>query len=171
MTIVIANTIDLVAALIQICSGTLKKKSKILIVQIVQLFLQGVSMLLLGGVTGAINNAMSCYRNYLCYKEKLNHFWKAAIIVISAGLTFFFNQQGVLGVLPVVICAVYIIFMDIKDPVKFKILVTLSFLPWMVYHFMIRSYVGAIFDAASVITNAITLYLMVADQKSKKDSK
>ena len=50
MTIVIANAIDFVAALIQVGSGSLKQKSKILIVQILQLFLQGVSMLLLGGV-------------------------------------------------------------------------------------------------------------------------
>ena len=77
MTIVIANIIDFIAALIQVGSGTIKQKTKILVVQIIQLLMQAVSMLLLGGVTGAVSNVLSCYRNYLCYKEQLNVFWKS----------------------------------------------------------------------------------------------
>ena len=69
MPVLFANIIDLMAAFLQVGSGSIKKKSRILIVQIIQLLLQAVSMLLLGGVTGAISNVLSCYRNYLCYKE------------------------------------------------------------------------------------------------------
>ena len=68
MTIVIANIIDFIAALIQVGSGTIKQKTKILVVQIIQLLMQAVSMLLLGGVTGAVSTVLSCYRNYLCYE-------------------------------------------------------------------------------------------------------
>ena len=66
MVIIVANIIDFLAALIQVASGSIKKKAKILMVQILQLLLQGVSMLLLGGITGAISNVLSCLRNYLC---------------------------------------------------------------------------------------------------------
>ena len=166
MTIIIANVIDFLAALIQVGSGSIKKKSKILFVQIIQLLMQAVSMLLLGGVTGAVSNVLSCYRNYLCYKEKLTTFWKAALIAASVVLTVLLNDQGWLGLIPVVVCTVYILLMDMKDPIKFKLLVMLSFLPWLVYHFAIQAYVGAIFDAATVITNGITLYMMIREKKA-----
>ena len=136
MTVIIANIIDFLAAIIQVGTGSIKKKSKILIAQIVQLLMQGISMLILGGITGAISNVLSCFRNFLCYKEKLNTFWKAALIAASIAMTILFNDQGLLGIIPAATCTVFIIFMDVKDPVKFKLLVTLSFIPWMIYHFI-----------------------------------
>ena len=165
MTIIIANVIDFLAALIQVGSGSIKKKSKILFVQIIQLLMQAVSMLLLGGVTGAVSNVLSCYRNYLCYKDKLNGWWKAALIAASVVMTVLLNDQGWLGVIPVAVCTVYILLMDVKDPLKFKLLVTLSFLPWVVYHFAIKAYVATIFDVATVLTNGVTLCLMLRDAK------
>ena len=169
MTIIIANIIDFLAAMLQVGSGAIKKKSKILIVQIVQLLMQAVSMLLLGGITGAISNVLSCLRNYLCYKEKLNTLWKIILIAASVVMTIVMNEQGVLGVIPVAVCTVYIIFMDVMDPVKFKLLVTLSFIPWVVYHFALKSYTGAFFDLASVVTNAATLYKMVRESTTPRD--
>lgn len=166
MTIVIANIIDFIAALIQVGSGTIKQKSKILVVQIIQLLMQAVSMLLLGGVTGTVSNVLSCYRNYLCYKERLNSFWKSILIAASVIMTILLNEQGIWGIIPAAICTIYIIFMDIKDPVKFKLLVTLSFVPWIFYHFALKSYVGAIFDAATVLTNGITLYFLIRKKES-----
>lgn len=165
MNIIIANIIDFLAAMVQVGSGAIKQKTKILIVQIIQLLMQAVSMLLLGGVTGAVSNVLSCFRNYLCYKEKLNTVWKVILIVASIGFTIALNDQGLLGIIPAAVCTIYIIFMDIKDPVKFKLLVTLSFIPWMIYHFVLKSYTGAIFDAATVVTNGITLYKMVREKK------
>ena len=167
MAIIAANIIDFVAALIQVGSGSIKRKARILIVQIIQLLMQAVSMLLLGGVTGAVSNVLSCYRNYLCYKDKLNAWWKAGLIVASVVMTVLLNDQGWLGVIPVAVCTVYILLMDMKDPIKFKLLVTLSFLPWLVYHFAIKAYVAAIFDAATVITNSVTLCLMLRDTKKQ----
>ena len=161
MTTIVANIIDLIAAFVQVGSGAIKHKSKILIAQIMQLLMQAVSMLLLGGVTGAISNVLSCFRNYLCYKDKLNIFWKAVLIATSIGMTILLNNQGFLGIIPAAVCTVFIIFMDTKDPVKFKALVTLSFVPWMFYHFLLKSYVGALFDATTVITNGITLCSMI----------
>ena len=167
MTVIIANIIDFVASLLQVGSGAIKKKSKLLAVQTVQLLLQGISMLLVGGITGAISNVLSCYRNYLCYKEKLNRVWKGILIAASVAMTVFFNTQGWLGVIPVAVCTVYILLMDVKDPIKFKLLVTLSFVPWIVYHFVLQLYVAAIFDAVSVITSAVTLFIMMRGKETK----
>ena len=161
-----ANGIDLIAALIQVFSGSIKKKQRILGVQILQMLLQGVSMLLLGGVTGAVSNVLSCYRNYLCYKEKLTGLWKGILIGASVLLTVLLNDQGLLGLVPAAVCTVYILLMDLKDPIHFKLLVTLTFVPWMVYHFILGSYVGAAFDAATIVTNVITLFVMCREKKT-----
>ena len=166
MAIITANIIDFLAALIQVGSGSIKQKPRILLVQTLQLLMQAVSMLLLGGVTGAVSNVLSCYRNYLCYKDRLNTFWKILLIAASVAMTVLLNDQGLLGIIPVAVCTVYILLMDMKDPVKFKLLVTLSFIPWMVYHFVLKSYVGAFFDAATVISNAITLWVMIREKKT-----
>lgn len=166
MTVIIANIIDFVAALVQVGSGSIKKKTKILAVQTIQLLMQAVSMLLLGGVTGAVSNVLSCYRNYLCYKDKLTNFWKGLLIAASVAMTLLLNEQGLLGVIPAAVCTVYILLMDLKDPVKFKLLVTLSFVPWLVYHFALKSYVGAFFDAATVVTNAATLSAMIREKRT-----
>ena len=165
MIIVTANVIDFLAALIQVGSGSIKKKAKILAVQIIQLMMQSVSMLLLGGITGAVNNVLSCLRNYICYKEKMNAVWKAVLIVASIALTLLLNDQGLLGLIPVVVCTVYILLMDIKDPIAFKLLVTLTFVPWVFYHFYLGAYVAAVFDVLTILSNAVTLFLMIKEKR------
>ena len=82
-------------------------------------------------------------------------------------MTVLLNEQGFLGIIPAVVCVVYIIFMDVKDPIKFKLLVTLSFVPWMFYHFILGSYTGALFDAATVVTNGVTLFKMIKDKSNQ----
>lgn len=158
--IVIANVIDFIASMVQIYSGTIKDKGKILMLQIIQLGIQTISMLLLGAIPGAISNVLSCIRNYLCYKNIFTWPIKIALILISLVLTVPFNNQGLLGYLPFVVCTIYVLFMDIKDPFKFKVLVTLTFVPWVLYFFIIKSYTGAFFAAATVATNVWTLIKM-----------
>ena len=164
-----ANIIDFLASVLMVASGSIKKKAKILAVQIIQLLMQAVSMLLLGGITGAVNNVLSCLRNYLCYKEKLNALWKAVLIAASVALTLLLNDQGLLGIIPVVVCTVYILLMDLKDPIAFKILVMTSFIPWVFYHFFLGAYVAAAFETLSVITNAVTLVLMIREKRLPKE--
>ena len=166
MIVLTANIIDFLAALIQVGSGSIKRKSRILLVQILQLLMQAISMLLLGGVTGAVSNVLSCYRNYLCYKGKLNPFWKGFLIAASVLMTILLNNQGFLGYLPAVVCTIFILLMNVKDPVKFKLLVTLSFVPWMFYHWILKSYTGAAFDAATIIMNTVTLSAMMKERNT-----
>lgn len=164
-----ANIIDFFAAMIQIGTGAVKKKSKILILQIVQLLMQGVAMLLLGGITGAVNNVLSCVRNFICYKEKLNLPWKIFFIAASVVMTILLNNQGLLGMIPAAVCIVYILFMDVKDPLKFKMLVMLTFIPWLIYHFILGSYTGAASDAATIIANIVTIIKMKKEKAAQEN--
>lgn len=164
--IVIANVIDFLASIVQIYTGTVKDKAKILLLQILQLGMQTVSMLLLGAIPGAISNVLSCIRNYLCYKDVFTWPIKILLIIISLVLTVLFNNQGILGYLPFAVCTVYILLMDIKDEIKFKLLVTLTFVPWIFYFLIIKSYTGALFAAITVATSMCTLYRMIKAKKA-----
>ena len=164
--IVIANIIDFLASMVQIYTGAVKDKAKILLLQILQLGMQTVSMLLLGAIPGAISNVLSCIRNYLCYKDVFTWPVKIVLIVISFVLTVVFNNQGLLGYLPFAVCTVYVLLMDMKDEIKFKLLVTLTFVPWVVYYLVIKSYTGALFAAITIVTSFWTLYKMVKAKKA-----
>lgn len=167
MNIIIANIIDFGGALIQLGSGSIRKKSQFLVIQTIQLLLQAVSMFLLGGITGAISNIISCLRNFVCYKGRLNAVWKAVFIAVYVVITVFFNNQGIVGLIPVFACTTFILFMGIKDPIGFKVFITVSFIPWLIYHFILMSYVGAIFDVLTIAINVATLVIMIRDKKKK----
>lgn len=160
LTIILANTIDLAAALVQVGSGRIRDRGRILLFQILQLGMQTISMFLLGAIPGAISNILSCIRNYLCYKGYFTWPIKLLLIALSGALTVAFNNQGLLGYLPFAVCTVYVLFMETKDPVKFKLLVTLTFIPWIPYFLIIRAYTSAFFACATVLTNFWTLYQM-----------
>lgn len=168
INIVIANIIDFIASVVQIYSGTKKEKEKILVLQILQLGMQTVSMLLLGAIPGAISNVLSCIRNYLCYKNIFTWPIKITLIVLSLALTIPFNNQGLLGYLPFTVCTIYVMLMDIKDPFKFKMLVTATFVPWVIYFFIIKSYTGAFFAVTTVVTNVWTLIQMKRENHETK---
>lgn len=108
-------------------SGFLKKK-KFLYAQTIQIGLSVLSNLILGGITGAIINALSCIRNILCYKNKLNIIAKIILILFSIILSIMFNNLGVIGLFPVIITVTYILLMNIKDVVKFKWLIIFTML-------------------------------------------
>jgi hypothetical protein len=171
MIVIIANIIDFIAAMVQIWSGTIKKKNRILAAQTVQMGLQILSMGLLGGITGAIGNVLSVIRNMVCYKDWLNWPLKIIFIVAQLFLTWKFNVQGALGWVPFWVCAVYIVFMDVKDPIKFKVLSTVSYIPWVIYFFMIKSYTGSLFAAITAATSAWTLIIMMKNGVDKGEER
>ena len=110
--IIIGNIIALIASVIMVYSGYIKEKKKIFYVQTVQIGLSVISNLVLGGITGAIINAISCIRNILCYKEKLNTIAKIILIVLAIGLSLAFNNIGLIGLLQVGSTVTYILLMN-----------------------------------------------------------
>ncbi len=155
--IIIGNIIALIASILMVLAGFQKKKKKILFIQIIQIALSVISNLVLGGYTGAIINAVSCVRDILCYKEKIGNKEKIIIIILAVGLSFVFNNLGWIGLLPLAATVVYIIFMNTKDVVRFKILIIFSMIMWLIYDLYIKSYTSGVFDFMSVIANLIAI--------------
>ena len=127
-----------------------------------------LSNIVLGGITGAIINALSCIRNILCYKNKLDLKAKIILILLSTILSLIFNNLGLIGLLPVISTVVYILLMNTKDVVKFKWLSIFTMLMWLVYDLFIKSYTSAIFDFMNIMANIISI-IQISLRNNKKD--
>lgn len=108
VSIIIGNIIALIASILMVYSGMLKQKKKILYFQTVQIGMSVISNIILGGITGAIINALSMIRNILCYKNKLGLKEKIIITILAIILTFKFNNLGYIGLLPLISTVSYI---------------------------------------------------------------
>ena len=158
--IIIGNIVALFASIAMVTSGILKNKKQIIFVQTIQIGLFIISNLVLGGYVGAIVNALSLIRNIICYKDKLDIKWIVILTIISVVLSLYYNNLGIVGLLPLIASTIYLWFMNIKNISKFKILMILITILWLIYDICIKSYTSACFDASTIITNFISLYLL-----------
>ena len=81
-----------------------------------------ISNLVLGGISGAVVNAVSCVRNIVCYKNKLDMKAKMIFVVVTTILTIAFNNLLFIGLLPLAASLTYIVFMTERNVIKFKIM-------------------------------------------------
>ncbi len=147
-------------------SGLIRKKEKIIYIQTIQILLFVISNLVLGGITGAITNAFACIRNILFYKNKLGNKEKILLVIITSVFSLFFNNLGLWGLLPLISTVVYTLLIDLKDVVKFKILVITTVILWFIYDIYIQSYTSAIFDFMTIVTNTIAIYKLHCSKKA-----
>lgn len=155
--IIIGNLIAIIASGLMIYTGILKEKKKIIYVQTIQIGLLVLSNLVLGGITGAIINIISCIRNILCYKEKLGLKEKILITIVSVLLSIYFNDMGVIGLLPVLATTLYIWLMNTKNVIHLKMLLMVTSSIWLVYDLFINLYVSVIFEFTNIIVNFISI--------------
>ena len=154
---IIGNIVALIASLM-VYSGVIKQKKKILYVQAVQIGLSVISNIILGGIVGAIINALSCVRNILCYKDKLGIKEKIIITILALTLSISFNNIGIIGILPLISTIVYLWLMNIENVTKFKILIIFTMLLWFIYDIYIKSYSSAVFDFMNIIANIYSIF-------------
>ena len=163
--IVIANIIALIASLLMVYTGIIKRKDIIVLIQTIQIGLSVLSNILLGGITGAIINAISCVRNILCYKDKLGNLSKFLLVIASIVPSIMFNNLGFIGILPIISAVAYTLFMDTKDIIKFKYLTIFIMFLWGTYDLYIKSYSSGIYDFMTIIDNIISIKKIKATTK------
>lgn len=165
--IIIANIIALVASTLMVISGLIKNKKKVLYIQTIQIGLTVISNLILGGITGALINIVSFFRNIVYYKNKLTFKNKIFLITISLVLTIIFNDYGILGLLPLISITSYTLLMSIDDLVKFKLLIIFTMIVWGIYDYSIKSYTSCIFNLFNIVTNIIAIANIKEDRKKE----
>ena len=154
---IVGNIIAFIAAAIMMYTGYVKNKKKIIFLQTVQIGMSVISNLVLGGIPGAIVNAVSCVRNIVCYKNKLDMRAKIIFVIVTTALTIAFNNLLFIGLLPLAASLTYIVFMTEKNVIKFKIITIATLIMWGIYDLYIQSYTSACFDFLTVATNIIAI--------------
>ena len=159
--VVIANIISFVGAVIMVVSGLLKTKRNILIAQNIQFAIQAVGNILLGGYSGAAINLISIVRNVFCVFVPFTWLWKVVFIALQAGLTIWVNGLALIGLLPLLAACLFTVFLDTKNDVLLKSVLTAAQVLWAIYDFSIQNYAFFVFDILTILSNLIGIFLLV----------
>ena len=167
MVLIIGNIIALIGSLLMVYTGVIKNKKGILIVQSLQIAMFAISNLVLNGISGFIINSINFIRNIICYKDKLSLIVKILLSIISIILIVYFNNLGLIGYLPLISALIYLWFMTINDVIKFKIVLIVSVILWLIYDFTIKSYTASLFDLITIIVSIISIIRMKINKLTK----
>lgn len=157
-TVLLGNTVALFGAAIMVLIGFIKSKEKMLAAQCVQFAVMGAGNLILGGVTGFIANMVSLVRNVLCFRRSMGVPLKLVFIAVQIVLAMLTKGEGFISWLPIITGCVFTWFIDLKDPVKFKLLIIGCQIAWMFYDISIQNYVSFAFDLFTVFTNLYGIF-------------
>ena len=169
LNIICGNVLALIAALLMVYTGILKDKKKIMFVQTIQIGMFSISNFVLGGIIGGIINALGCLKNILYSNNKLNVMGKIIITLVAIVMTIIFNNEGLIGYLPLINTIFYMWLMDVKNIIKFKILIIFTAILWLVYDFSINSFTSMIFDFMNITANIVTICQMIINNKYEKE--
>ncbi len=161
--ILLGNAISLAGCVLMVAIGFLKKKEQILGAQCLQFALMGAGNLVLGAMAGVISNGVSIVRNLVLTKMENKAWIKVAFILVQTALTVMFGGSGWIEWLPVIAVVLYTWFLDIKNPVVFKLIIIGLQVLWVVYDFYYRNYVAFSFDLFTIASTAIGIYLIRKD--------
>ena len=159
--VLIANIISFVGAVIMVISGLLKTKRTILIAQNVQFSIQAVGNIMLGGYSGAAINLISIVRNVFCVFVPFTWLWKIVFIALQVGLTIWVNGLALIGLLPLAAACLFTVFLDTKNDVLLKAVLTVAQVMWAVYDLSIRNYAFFVFDILTILSNLIGIFLLI----------
>lgn len=164
--LLIGNALSFAAAVIMTLMGFIKIKRRFLIAQcgMNALFIAG--NLCLGGITGAIANAVTLIRNLFCLRKDLSKAAKAVFILLQIALAFIACSRSLIAWLPIIGNCVFTWYIDTKNMVLFKLIVIACQLMWAVYDFSIQNYATVPFDIATAITNTISIISIIRDSKN-----
>ena len=156
-----ANLISFAGCILMVLTGFIKKKENILWVQCVQFIFMGIAHLLLGAVSGLVCCVVSIARNIAFAKLPSNFWMKAGFILVQIVLTFSAASFAAIELLPILAAVVFTWFLDIKNPVYFKIVLICAQLMWLVYDFFYGNVVAGVFDVLTILSNLGGIWLIM----------
>ncbi len=163
----IANIFSFVGCILMVLTGLIKKKENILWVQCIQFVFMGTAHLMLGAVSGLVCCVVSILRN-IAFTKLPSTFWmKAGFIVLQIVLTFSGGYFAMIELLPILAAVVFTWFLDLKNPVHFKIMLICAQLMWVAYDFYYGNVVAGVFDVMTISSNGIGILML--KRENKKD--
>lgn len=157
--VIIGNLFSLCAMVSDSVSGTRKKHSEIMAVQIVSQFFYAASSIALKGYSSTAQNVVAVFRNLAAMKNVKSKVLEWALILAGVALGIAFNNRGLLGWLPIIANLEYSISVfRLKDNEKaLKLAFIVNMVMYAVFSVVIMNYVGAVSCTVIAVTTAVSL--------------
>ncbi len=157
--VIIGNLFSLCAMVSDSVSGTRKKHSEIMAVQIVSQFFYAASSIALKGYSSTAQNVVAVFRNLAAMKNVKSKVLEWALILAGVALGIAFNNRGLLGWLPIIANLEYSISVfRLKDNERaLKLAFIINMVMYAVFSVVIMNYVGAVSCTVIAVTTAVSL--------------
>jgi len=163
LAIIIGNLCSLGAMFCDSASSTRKTKEDVLWVQCLSQFFYVGSALVLKGYSAVAQNAVAIFRNLASIKHVNSKALEIFLIILPVILGLYFNNRGIIGLLPVVANLFYSVVIFSKSTEKgLKIAFFFNTLMFMVFNFAIFNFVGGV---SSIIVAATYIVSFLRDKK------
>ena len=168
--VIVGNICSLCAMVSDSVSGTRKKNSEILGIQILSQFFYGIGTIILKGYSSTAQNAVAVLRNLAAIKKVKSKAIEWGLILLGVALGVIFNNRGLLGWLPILANLEYsvAVFRSKDNERLLKYALIANMLMYSVFSIMIRNYVGFIANIVVAVTTAVSL---IRDAHAKKNGK
>ena len=158
VTIIIGNILSFFAMISDSISGTRKKHSEIMAIQIISQFFYGSSSFVLKGYSATVQNVVAVFRNYAAMKNIKSKLIEWILIALAVILGIIFNSNGLIGYLPVIANFEYSVsvFKFKNNEKALKIAFIINMIMFAVFNAVIKNYVGMLSCTVIAITTLIS---------------
>ena len=159
-SILLGNVFSLCAMISDSISGTRKKHSEIMAVQIVSQFFYGASSIALKGYSSTAQNLVAVFRNLAAMKNVKSKVLEWALILAGVVLGAVLNNRGLLGWLPILANLEYsvAVFRLKENERALKLAFILNMVLYAVFSAAIQNYVGVLSCTVIAVTTAVSLF-------------
>ena len=157
--IILGNVFSLCAMISDSFSGTRKKHSEIMAVQIVSQFFYGASSIALKGYSSTAQNIVAVFRNLAAMQNLKSKALEWGLILAGVVLGIVLNNRGLLGWLPIIANLEYSVSVfKLRDNEKaLKLAFIINMVMYAVFSLVIMNYVGAVSCTVIAVTTLVSL--------------
>ena len=168
--IIVGNVCSLCAMVTDSISGTRKKNSQILGIQIISQFFYAAGSIVLKGYSSTAQNVVAVLRNLAGMKNIKYKAIEWILIALGVALGAVFNNRGLLGWLPIVANLIYsVAIFRFRDNEKgLKIVFIINLLMYTVFSAVIQNYVGAVSNTVVALITAVSLIKSARGEKKNE---
>ena len=159
LEIIIGNAASLLATITDSISSTRKTTKGMLFMQNISILFYLAASLAFRGYADTVQNIVGLGRNFSAMSKHPRKWLQWLFVAAAVVLGFYFNNQGALGLLPVLANFEYslAVFRFADDERAMKVAFAVMNLLYMVYNFCMLNVVGGVCSAVVIVTTVIYL--------------
>lgn len=169
LNVILGNFFSLAAMGADTFASSRKTPKGVLLVQCLSQLAMGLSVLVLKGYSAVVQNGISILRNLRAATNKGGKWLEWVFLALAVTLGLYFNNLGVIGLLPVVANVGYslTIYFFSHDKIKLKIAYLITNVLFAVFNGVILNFVGT---ASNIFVAVATGIFIFKDWKQRKQN-